>query len=102
LQHFVLREIGVNDCGAGRSAPRDSHAQLSVGELCGHPMTDRPADNPLRTNVLDRTHEDLAVAGAVLGDVGQPDRFRPSGGEVAPPGDRRPPDSAAFRSHDSA
>ena len=41
-------------------------------------MADRPADDSWRADVLDRTHVDLAVAGAVLGDGGQRDLIRPT------------------------
>jgi len=42
------------------------------GELGGHPLGHGVADDPSAAGVLDRAEVELALAGGVLGDVGQP------------------------------
>ena len=48
------------------------HLDRGDDEAGFHPFVDGPADDPVRIDVLDRAHVELAFAGAVLGDVGDP------------------------------
>ena len=50
--------------------------QRADGEVSGHPVTDRIADNPVGKQILDRAAVDSALGGGVLGDVGQPPGVR--------------------------
>src|SRR5665647_400095 len=50
------------------------------GELGLHPVADRVPDDPVGEHVLDRAAVDLALVGAVLGDVREPQPVR--GGRV--------------------
>ena len=49
----------------------------------GHPGVHRVADDPVGVDVLDRAEVELALAGGVLGDVGQPGPVRAGRGELA-------------------
>jgi hypothetical protein len=64
-------------------AAGDRGSQRGDSELGGHPFGDRVADDPVRKHVLDRAAVELPFDGRVLGDVGQPHRVGPIGGEVA-------------------
>lgn len=70
------------DGDAARLPSGDGGAQRGDGELGGHPIFDRVADDSVAEQVLDRAAVQLALAGRVLGDVGDPDLIGPSSGEV--------------------
>jgi hypothetical protein len=83
LESALRSAIRVNDATSHVTAHRDGVAQRAHGQLGLHPRVDRVADDPVGVDVLDRAEVELALAGAVLGDVGQPQLVRSTGGEVA-------------------
>src|SRR5699024_12691899 len=52
------------------------------GQARLHPGVDRIADDPTRAGVLERAQVDLALIGAMLGDIHQPLGVEGLGGEV--------------------
>ena len=54
--------VGVNDHGAVRLAASDRRAQRRDGEVGGHPVADRVADDPVGEHVLDAAAVELAFA----------------------------------------
>jgi hypothetical protein len=65
------------------SAPSGGVVQRGHGQARLHPRVDGVTDDPVRPSILDRTQVELALGGAVFGDVGQPQVVRALGGEVA-------------------
>jgi len=65
----------VNHDGAGRLAVGDRGAQRADGEVGGHAIADRVADDPVGEHVFDRAAVELPLGGGMLGDVGQPDNI---------------------------
>ena len=61
---------------AGLGAGRRRCVSGVDGQLGGHPGGDGVADDPVGAGVLDRAQVELALAGGVLGDVGQPQPVR--------------------------
>ena len=82
------------------TSPRRATALCSAvdGQPGLHPRVDGVADDPVGEHVLDRAEVELALAGAVLGDVGQPQLVRCVGGEVAARRGRRAPAGRPCRS----
>ena len=66
------------------AAASHRHGEGVDGQDGLHPVTDRVADDPARPDVLDGAQVELALAGVVLGDVGQPQPIRRLGAEVPP------------------
>ena len=58
------------------TAAGDGVVQRGDGQPGLHPRVDGVADDPVGEDVLDRAEVELALAGAVLGDVGQPQPVR--------------------------
>lgn len=63
-------------------AAGDSHLDRGDDQAGLHPAVDGPADDPVRIQVLDRHHIQLAFVGPVFGDVADPHDVRRVGGEV--------------------
>jgi hypothetical protein len=72
----------MDDDVACRAAQGDGVRQGGDSELGGHPAADGVANDAGRAGVLDRTEVELAPAGRVLGDVGQPEPIGLLGGEL--------------------
>ena len=68
--------------GAVDATPGDRGSDRVDGEPSFHPVSDRVAHDPAGEDVLHRAQVQLAFAGAVLGDVGEPDGVRRWCGEV--------------------
>ena len=68
--------------GADRSAAPAGHLQRVDDQLGAQMVRDRPADDAAGVDVEDGGAVDPALAGAVLGDVGEPQLVRPVGTEL--------------------
>jgi hypothetical protein len=66
----------VNDAAGDVTAPGDGVVERRHREPGLHPRVDRVAHDPVGVDVLDGTQVELALIGAVLGDVGQPQLVR--------------------------
>jgi hypothetical protein len=67
------------------TTPSDGVVHGVDGNLGLHPVTDRVAHDPVRPHVFDRARVQLALIGAMLGQIGQigqPQLTRTDGGEV--------------------
>ena len=73
--------VGVHD-RIDLTAQGHGVAQRHDGQVGGHPVGDEVTDDPLGARVGDRAEVDLALAGGVLGDVGQPGDVRCGRGEL--------------------
>src|SRR5690625_541108 len=83
LRSELRSSIAVQDAASYLAPPGDSAVQ-SVDRQAGlHSRVDRIPDYPARVDVLDRTQVELALAGAVLGDIGQPQLVRAISSEVS-------------------
>jgi len=69
------------NCCPGRVTPPDRHLQSVDREARRHVVVDRVANDPVGEHIFDRTQVELAFAGPVLGDVGQPQRLGSGRGE---------------------
>ena len=74
--------VGMHDHPGGPASVGHCHLERVDGDPGLHPRVDRVADDPVGEHVLDRAQVDLALAGAVLGDVGQPQRVGALGAEL--------------------
>jgi hypothetical protein len=63
--------------------PGGGVVQCGHGQAGFHPRVDGVPDDPVGPSVLDRAQVQLALAGVVFGDVGQPQPVRAGGGELA-------------------
>ena len=73
----------MDDAAGHVSSPGDRAVQCVHCEAGLHPIRDGVADDPARVGVLDRAEVELALAGGVFGDVGEPQLVRSGRGEVA-------------------
>jgi hypothetical protein len=71
------------DAAGDLTAACDGHLDGGDHEAGLHAAVDGPADDPVREAVLDGAEVELPLAGAVLGDVGEPQVVRAIRGEVA-------------------
>ena len=103
VDEFPCCEIAIRGRCAGCSRPPSprratalSRAATASRDFIRESM--RVADDPVGEHVLDRAEVELALAGVVLGDVGQPQLVRRVGGEVAVRRGRRAPAARPCRS----
>ncbi len=75
--------VGAVDAAVDVTAADGSVVERGDGEAGLHPSVDGVADDPVREQVLDGAPVELALGGAVLGDVGEPDLVRSLRGEVS-------------------
>ncbi len=66
----------MNHAPSDRASP--GHCRFEGGHSAPglHPIADRVADDPVRVDVLDRTQIELALIGAVFGNVDEPQAIR--------------------------
>lgn len=62
---------------------RDRHPQGRQGQVGAQMIGHRPADNPAAVQIHDGSEIEPAVTGLDIGDIGQANRGRSSGHEVA-------------------
>jgi hypothetical protein len=75
--------IGVNQHPSSRPAGLDRHPERVGNQRRGRGGVDRPADHPARAGVQHDGAVQLAFAGGVLGDVGDPQLIGAGAGELA-------------------
>src|SRR5437763_12389035 len=68
--------VRMQNAAGNLTATRDGHLDRGEHEAGFHAAVDRPADDPIREDVLDRAEVELAFVGAVLGDVREPQPVR--------------------------
>ncbi len=84
VEYGLAAPVSVQDAPGDLTATRDGVADGIDGELRGHPVADRVADDAVGEDILDRAAVKLAFGRrAVLGDVGEPDPVRGIGPEDA-------------------
>ena len=64
--------VAVNDHGSVRLAPGNSGTQGTDGQIRGHAIAQRVADDPIREDILDAAGVELAFRRRVLRDIGEP------------------------------
>ena len=69
--------VRVNDAAGHLTAAGDGVVQHRYRKPGVHPVADGVAHDPVVVHVLDRAEVELALTGAVFGDVGQPQLLRP-------------------------
>jgi hypothetical protein len=74
--------IAVQNAPVDVSTPGNSVVEGCDGQAGLHPCVDRVSDDPLAEDVLDRAEIQLAFAGGVFGDVGEPQPVGAIRGEV--------------------
>jgi hypothetical protein len=83
--NFRLRSaIGVEHAAGDVTAPGDGVVERGHGQPGLHPRVDGVPDDPVGVDLLDRAEVELALTGAVLGDVGEPQLVRGGDGELVP------------------
>ena len=71
----------MQDAASDLTAAGDGVAEGVNGELRGHPVRDRVADDPVGEHVFDRAAVELAFARPTLRDIGEPEPVRGIGAE---------------------
>src|SRR4051812_27734426 len=82
LESALDPAIGVLDQPAGRLPALDRHHEGVAGELAAEVVGHAPPDDLAGGHVLDGGQVQPALPGRDVGDVREPDRVRPVGGEV--------------------
>jgi hypothetical protein len=81
VESALASAVAVDHAAGHIFTAGDGVVERRDGQPGLHPRVDGVAHDPVGVDVLDRAEVELAFTGAVLGDVGQPQLVRATGGE---------------------